>query len=87
MSADHVGILPFVSLRERTAALVADSGVALAVASDAWFAVSDKVRGCVESGGRARDLALKVDALGELLARYLPRDQADINELPDEVLR
>lgn len=79
----RTGILVFVSLFERTAAIVPDVGCAI----DETFGkgvvlVEDAVR----SGGGPEELAKALRAFGDLLAASMPVTEDDVNELPDAVV-
>jgi putative membrane protein len=80
----RTGVLVYVSLLERDACVVADTGVTTKVPAAEWKAAV----GDIESAARrvkATTLARAITALGPVLARHLPRAHDDVNELPDEV--
>lgn len=79
----RTGMLVFVSLFEREAAIVPDVGVAI----DETFGkgvvlLEDAVR----NGGRPEDLATALRAFGDILAASMPITEDDVNELPDAVV-
>lgn len=80
----HTGVLVYVSLLERAARVVADSGVTERVPSAEWHrSVEDIERAAHRS--KATVVAQAIASLGPTLSRYLPRGADDENELPDEV--
>ncbi len=81
---DRTGVLIYVSLLERWCAVIADSGIELAVPANEWQSVAQSLREAV-SQGQAVDLASTMSGMSDLLERYLPRHDDDLNELHDEV--
>ena len=81
----RTGILLYVSVLEREAALVADVGVEALAAMDGW---KEAVAG-IERAVRAKEdgiaVAALVRGLASLLSSALVRGADDVNELPDEV--
>jgi len=82
----RTGVLLFVSLAERYAEVVADSGINAKVGQDTWNGI---VAGLV-SHARADRLAdgfvEAVGVVGTLLARHFPRRADDLNELDDHLV-
>jgi putative membrane protein len=81
----RTGILLYVSVLEREAALVADTGVEALAATAGW---KNAVEG-LERAVRAREdgvaVAARIRGLSTLLSSALARGADDVNELPDEV--
>ena len=78
------GVLVFLSMLERDAEVVPDSGIDLAAMGEEWTAAVSALRAAVAR----MDFALfheKLLALGPLLGKAHPRRDDDVNELPDEV--
>lgn len=78
------GILVFASLFERRAEVIADVGLDVAALGEPWL----RAREALDRAVAARDLdafdaALR--ALGEVVAKAMPRRDDDVNELPDTV--
>jgi putative membrane protein len=80
----RTGVLVYVSLVERAARVIADSGVTAAVPAAEWLAAVEAVEHAARRA-KATAVAHAIANLGPLLARYLPRAADDVNELPDEV--
>ena len=81
----RTGLLIYVSLLEREAAVVADLGVEAAVPSDRWAAAVERVVETVRRGGDALAMADATQDLDAILALSLERAADDVNELADEV--
>jgi len=80
----RTGVLIYVSLLERDACVIADTGVTTKVPAAEWRAAV----GAVEQAARrskATAVNRAISELGPVLARHLPRAHDDVNELPDEV--
>jgi putative membrane protein len=88
MTSGRTGVLVYIGLTERMAAVVADRGVEAIVPADRWRAARRRVEDAMAHGAPARALALAaaISGLADALEPYLPRADDDINELPDEVL-
>src|SRR5262245_18449333 len=80
----RTGVLVYVSLLERDACIVTDTGVTTKIPAAEW----NRAVGDIEHAARrvkATAVAGAIAALGPVLARHLPRAHDDVNELPDEV--
>jgi len=88
MTSGRTGVLVYIGLTERMAAVIADRGVQAIVPADRWRAACEGVERAMADGAPARALALAaaIARLADALEPYLPRADDDINELPDEVL-
>ncbi len=84
-TSGRTGILLYVSVLEREAALVVDLGVEPLAATDGWRRAVDELGTAVRGGADGNAVALRLRALGDLLAPVLPCGAEDVNELPDEV--
>ncbi len=84
---ERTGILFYVSLVERTSAVIIDSGIELAIPSDDWQAVCDSLQELTERGACATELGKAIGAMADLLEVHLPKRHDDVNELGDEVQR
>ena len=81
----RTGVLLYVSLLERRALLLADSGIEREVPHREWRAAAAAIDRVVAGGGDGAELARALAPLGDLLALHLPHRTGDVNELPDEV--
>jgi putative membrane protein len=79
----RTGVLIYVSLLERDACVIADTGVTTKVPAAEWRAAV----GSGERAARSKAAAVSraISELGPVLARHLPPSHDDVNELPDEV--
>lgn len=82
---NRTGVLVYVSMLERSCAVIADSGIELAVPSDDWRLIGASLSKAVRSDGQATALAKAMHGMSDLLERYLPRHDDDLNELEDGV--
>lgn len=81
---DRIGILVYISLLERRAEVVADSGVMEAVPRKKWDQALARIQAAVHTG-RGEAVAEAMAAIGDVCEPVLERSEDDINELPDEV--
>jgi putative membrane protein len=84
-TSGRTGILLYVSVLEREAALVVDLGVEPLAATDGWRRAVEELQTAVRGGADGSAVAGRLRALGDLLAPVLPCGTEDVNELPDEV--
>ena len=86
VTAARTGVLIFVSLAERYAEVVADSGIDSRVGQHVWDGV---VRDLTAHAGddRLADGFIKaVEAVGAVLAEHFPVSSGDLNELDDHLV-
>ncbi|HEY3571015.1 MAG TPA: hypothetical protein VGP73_24005 [Thermoanaerobaculia bacterium] len=81
----RTGILLYVSVLEREAALVVDVGVEALAAMDGWKAAVGEIERAVRNKEDGVAVAARVKGLATLLSSALVRGADDVNELPDEV--
>lgn len=81
----RTGILLYVSVLEREAAMVVDVGVEAIADTDAWRKTVGEIEAAVRSGADGGALAERIHGLAALLGPALERSAADVDELPDEV--
>jgi putative membrane protein len=84
-TSGRTGVLLYVSVLEREAALVVDLAVEPLAATDGWRRAVNELETVVRGGADGNAVALRLRALGDLLAPVLPCGAEDVNELPDEV--
>jgi len=82
---ERTGLLVFISLTERRAEVVTDTGIDDAVPAAAWKQAAAAIDRAVREGGDGVAVAARIEALGEILEPVLEHSPDDINELPDEV--
>ena len=84
-TSGRTGILLYISLLEREAALVVDLGVEALAATEVWRAAAGEVEAAVRRGDSGTEVAAKVRDLATVLGPALERSSADVDELPNEV--
>ncbi len=84
-TSGRTGVLVYVSLFEKRAKVIADSGIPVARLGDRWTAAVREIEVSARKGADAFATALL--ALGPILAEAVPRAADDVNELPDEMVK
>jgi putative membrane protein len=80
------GLLIYVSLFERQAVVLADSAINERVNQSQLDALCQRLTGHLRDGSLPKALCETIAAAGELLAKPLPRQADDVNELPDALV-
>lgn len=84
-TAGRTGMLLYISLLEREAALVVDLGVEPLTQTEGWRHVLVEIQEAVRAGQDGIAVARHVEALAPILAPALVRSAEDVDELADEV--
>jgi putative membrane protein len=84
-TSGRTGILLYVSLLERDAALVSDLGVEAVASTAGWSEAVDGIEQAVRRGEDGATVARRIEALAALLAAALARAADDVDELANEV--
>jgi putative membrane protein len=79
----RTGILIYVSLLERRVVVLADRGIHARVAEGTWDGVVARVVEGIRRGQADDGLVEGIRLCGEILARHVPPQPNDPNELPD----
>ena len=80
------GILIYLLMHEHRAEIVADDAIAAKVAPEVWGkAMADMLRH-IHGGRVAEGMAAGIADVGHLLAEHFPRQDNDVNELPDRLI-
>ena len=82
-TAEHSGILIFVSYMERQVRIVADSGISKHISQDLWNLIADELAENLRKGEAAKAFVTAIEKCGELLAENFPPHEENPNELPD----
>ncbi|MYZ50345.1 TPM domain-containing protein [Propylenella binzhouense] len=85
-TADRTGVLVFVSLRERYAAIIADKNINDRVGPAVWQATVDDLTKAIARGAVADGFVAAIEAAGKVLSEHFPRTGAAENELPDRLV-
>lgn len=83
---DRTGVLIFVSLAERYAEIIADSGLSVHIDQAEWNRIISDLTAGVARGQVANALIESVQQSGALLVQHFPAGTGDRNELPDHVV-
>lgn len=84
-TSGRTGILLYVSVLEREAAVVVDLGVEALAATDGWKQAVAEIEQAVRGGADGLAVAARLRGLGALLSPVLARSADDVDELPNEV--
>lgn len=84
-TSGRTGVLLYISLLEREAAVVVDLGVEALAATDAWHAAVAEIEDAVRRGDSGQEVAATIRDLAAVLGPALERNAADVDELPNEV--
>ncbi|MCK0533573.1 TPM domain-containing protein [Sphingobium agri] len=82
----RTGVLIYLSLDEHRAEIVADRAINEKVAPEAWGDAMTALIEAIRLGKPGEGLAQAVAQVGAVLATHFPREQGDINELPDRLI-
>lgn len=86
ITSARTGVLIFVSLAERYAEVVADSGINAKVEQSTWNGIVADLVGHARQDRLADGFMTAIAAVGDLLARHFPRRGDDANELDDHLV-
>lgn len=84
-TADRNGVLIYLALKERSFAIIGDSGINAVVPAGFWDAVRDHMQQRFSEGLFSEGLAEGVKMAGEKLREHFPRSKNDVNELTDAI--
>ncbi len=82
----RTGVLIFVSLAERYAEVVADSGINAKVDQSTWNGIVADLVGHARQDRLADGFMVAIAAVGTLLSLHFPRREDDANELDDHLV-
>jgi putative membrane protein len=85
-TAGRTGILIFVSVAERHAEILADTGIEAKVPEGTWQGIVDDLTARIGAGDATGGFVAAIDACGAHLARHFPPGSSDPNELPDHLI-
>lgn len=86
LTAARTGVLVFVSLDERYAEVIADSGINSRVTQDTWNDIVADLVAHARGDRLADGFVRAIGAVGELLAAHFPISAQDRNELDDHLV-
>ncbi|TIP12833.1 TPM domain-containing protein [Mesorhizobium sp.] len=82
----RTGVLVFVSIAERYAEVVADSGIDAQVGQDVWDGVVSDLTAHASDDRLADGFVKAIEATGAVLAEHFPVSSGDSNELDDHLV-
>jgi len=82
----RTGILIYLSRREHRAEILADAAIASKVDPAVWADALEPLLVEVRRGDVAGGLCAAVERVGVVLAQHFPRQDDDVNELPDRLI-
>lgn len=77
------GVLLFVVMKKKLFEIVADQGIDGKVGADGWKEIAARMAEVIGREGFEAGICSGVALLGELLAKHHPREEGDVDELPD----
>ncbi|WP_353644339.1 TPM domain-containing protein [Mesorhizobium sp. WSM2239] len=86
VTSARTGVLIFVSLAERYAEIVADSGINSRVAQAVWDEVVGLLVADAREGRLADGFVSATGTVGKLLSEHFPVEAGDVNELDDHLV-
>lgn len=85
-TAGRTGILIYVDEPEHVAEIIADSGIFSRVAPEEWADTITVLTSGIKAGRAADGMVEAIARAGAVLARFVPVQPGDINELPDGLI-
>ena len=85
-TAGGTGILIYLSMREHRPGSRRDAPIASVVSGDTWSATLEALLSGVRQGDVAAGMCAAVERVGAILAEHFPRQEDDVNELPDRLI-
>ena len=82
-TAEHSGILIFVSYMERQVRIVADAGISKKISQDMWNLLADELAENIKKGNVAAGFTTIIEKCGALLEENFPAKEENPNELAD----
>lgn len=85
-TAGRTGVLIYVSVAERHAEIIADTGIDAKVPKGTWQAIVDDLTSNIAAGRAGEGFIHAVERSGDLLAQHFPPGTHDPNELPNHLI-
>ena len=82
-TAEHSGILIYVSYMEKQVRIIADAGINKKISQDMWNLLADELAENIKKGNVATAFTTIVEKCGQLLAENFPNHEENPNELSD----
>jgi len=84
-TAERNGVLFFMSVRDRSFAIIGDAGINSKVPENFWDSIKELMQEAFREGRFADGLADGIHKAGEQLKKHFPHQADDKNELPDDL--
>ena len=85
-TSGRTGVLIFVSVAERYAEILADSGIHKKVAPEDWQQIVSQLTAAISDGHTGDGFVEAINRCGTLLAKHFPPGSHDPNGLPDHLI-
>lgn len=85
-TAGRTGVLIFVSLAERYAEVLADTGIDKKVPKGTWDDIVSELTALIGNGHPADGFVRAIEETGRHLSQHFPPGSRDVNELPDHLI-
>lgn len=85
-TSGRTGVLIFISVAERHAEIVADSGIEERVAKGTWQEIVTRLVAAFRAGRHTDGFVVAIEDVGGHLATHFPPGSCDANELPDHLI-
>jgi len=82
----ETGILIFISILEHKVWILGDRGINQRIDPQFWQALAGELAGSIRENRAYGGLCTVIEKLGDVLREHFPKEAADTNELPDEVI-
>ena len=82
-TAEHSGILIYVSYMEKQVRIIADEGINAKISQDMWNLLADEMAENIKKGDVVTAFTTIVEKCGQLLAENFPNHEENPNELSD----
>lgn len=79
------GVLIYMAVEDHQFAIIGDSGIDRKVPESFWGETKDLMVQAFRRGDLVQGLIAGITHAGEQLQRFFPRDEDDINELPNDI--
>lgn len=79
------GVLLYLAVADHQFAIIGDAGINTRVGADFWENTKEKMIAHFRNGDYASGLVAGIRDAGEQLGYYFPRQQDDVNELPNDI--
>jgi uncharacterized membrane protein len=87
MTRTHLrnGVMIYLAVKHRKFAIIGDKGINHVVPANFWDDIKEGMLDFFRKEEFAEGLCYAIKATGEQLKKYFPRQQDDIDELPDDI--